>query len=98
MSKVYTKKCNRIQKNIIGYEEIQNKMKAVDPLCLSINDHISMHTIKVLYDHDTGGRETSYFSDYKCVCLTSINIDNGLMILGRNQLWRNAIATTEISR
>ena len=34
---------NRTQRNIIVYEEIQNKTKAVDEFCLSINDPISAH-------------------------------------------------------
>jgi hypothetical protein len=45
---------NRTQRNIIVYEEIQSKTKAVDELCLSINDRISAHTITELYDRNTG--------------------------------------------
>ena len=77
---------NHTQRNIIVYEEIQSKTKAVDELCLSINDRISAHTITELYDRNTERCETQYFSDYKRVCLTWVNIDNGLMILGRNQI------------
>jgi hypothetical protein len=61
---------NRTQRNIIVYEEIQSKMKAVDELYLSINDRISAHTITELYDCNTGQCETPYFSDYERVCLT----------------------------
>jgi hypothetical protein len=84
---------NRTRRNIIVYEEIQSKTKAVDEVCLSINDRISAHTITELYDCNTGRCKTPYFSDYKRVCLTWANIDNSLMILGRNQIWWNAIAT-----
>ena len=45
---------NRTQRNIIIYDEIQSKTKAVDELCLSINDRISAHTITDLYDRNTG--------------------------------------------
>jgi hypothetical protein len=45
---------NRTQRNIIVYEEIQSKTKAVDELCLSINDRISAHTITKLYNRNTG--------------------------------------------
>ena len=73
-------------------------MEAIDELCLSIRDRISMHTITVLDDQDTERRETPYLSDYEYVCLTWVNIDNGLMIPERNQIWWNAIATTEVPR
>ena len=75
---------NCTPRKIIVYEEIQSKTKTVDKLCLSINDRISAHTITELYDRNTERCETPYFSDYECVCLTWVNIDNGLMLLGRN--------------
>jgi len=77
---------NRTQSNIIVYEEIQSKTKTVDDLCLSINDRVSAHMIMELYDHNAESCETLYFSDYKRVCLTWVNIDKGLMILGRNRI------------
>jgi hypothetical protein len=40
---------NRTRRNIIVYEEIQSKTKIVDEVYLSINDHISVHTITELY-------------------------------------------------
>jgi hypothetical protein len=66
--------------------EIQSKTKAVDELCLSINDRISAHMIRELYDRNTERCETSYFSDYKRVYLAWVSIDNGLMLLGRNRI------------
>ena len=60
---------NGTQRNIIVYEEIK-KTKAVDELCLSINDRISAHKIKELYDRNTEPCETQYLSDYERVCLT----------------------------
>jgi len=77
---------NRTQRNIIVYEEIQNKMKAVDALYLSVNDRISAHTITELYDRNTRPCETLHLSDYDSVCLAKVNIDNGLMILGKNPI------------
>ena len=53
---------NRTRRNIIVYEEIQSKMKAVDELYLSINDRISARMITGLYDHNTETGETPYFS------------------------------------
>jgi hypothetical protein len=53
---------------------------------LSINDRISAHTITELYDRSFGRCATQYFSDYKRVCLTQVNIDTGLIILRRNQI------------
>jgi hypothetical protein len=89
---------NRTRRNIIVYEVRQSKMKSVDELCLSINDHIFAHKITDLYDHITGRYETPYFSNYECVCLTWVNIDNGLMKLGRNRIWWNATETNRGTR
>ena len=60
----------RTRRNIIVYEEIQKKTKTVDELYLSINDRISAHKIKELYDRNTEPCETQYLSDYERVCLT----------------------------
>jgi hypothetical protein len=43
---------NRTRRNVIVYEEMQSKMKAVDEVYLSINDRISVHTITELYDRN----------------------------------------------
>ena len=60
---------SRTRRNVIVYEEIQSKTKAVDELCLSINNRISAHTIKKLYDRNTETCENPYFSAYERVCL-----------------------------
>jgi hypothetical protein len=77
---------NRTQSNIIVYKEKQSKKKTVDELCLSINDRVSAHTIMELYDRNAESCETPYLSNYERVCLTWVNIDNGLMILRRNRI------------
>ena len=49
---------NSTRRNKIIYDEIQSKTKALDKLCLSINDRISAHKIKELYDRNTEPCET----------------------------------------
>ena len=88
---------NRTRRIIIVCEDIQSKSKSVDELYLAINNHIFAHTVTDLYDHITGRYETPYFPNYERVCLIWVNIDNGLMMLGRNQIRSNATVTNKIA-
>ncbi len=87
---------NCTRRNIIVYEEIRSKTIVVDKLCLSINNRISTHTITESYSRN---RNTG---DVKCrnSPITSVSVwywliylDNSVMILGRNRIWWNIIAT-----